>query len=313
MRFFKIFLISLCFVPDLLHSNSQTDVTLTSLSAKRIMITQIISHPSLDLIVKGVVQTLEKNGCDPANITLKNAHGNIATAAQIAQKMVSEQPDIVIAISTPSAQTAQKALQGTSIPLVFGGVTNPLGARLVKSLEQPEALITGTVDLPQAEDQINLMLKFIPNLKTVGMVYNPSEPNTVYQLELFKIALAHKKINFVEATAAKTSDVKTAALSILSDVQAIFVANDNTVVSALQPLLKAADDANIPIFTSDPESVEKGALAALANDQEDVGRATGLIAVQILKGTSPASIPVQHLQTSKIYINEKTKQKLGLK
>ena len=310
MRIFKILSLSLLLI--LTKFNVFAAGAKASLALKKVMITQITSHPSLDLIVKGVVQELEKNGCVLANITVKNAQGNITTATQIAQKMASDQPDIIIAISTPSAQTAQKALQGMSIPLVFGGVTDPLGAKLVKNLPQPENLTTGTIDLPEADDQVDLMLKFIPNLKTVGLIYNPSEPNTVYQLDLLKAALAKKHLKFVEATAAKTSDVKTVTLSILSDIQAIFIANDNTVVSALQPLLKAAEEANIPVFASDPESVEKGALAALANDQEEVGRATGSVAVQILKGVNPASIPIQQLKTAKIYTNQKTKQKLSL-
>ena len=295
----------------LIHFYPCVHATPPSLSSKKIMITQFTSHPSLDLIVAGVIQELEKNGCASANIVLMNAQGNIATATQIAQKMASDQPDVVIAISTPSAQTVQKALQGTSIPLVFGGVTNPLGSSLIKNLEHPEAGVTGTVDLPNADDQVDLMVRFVPELKSVGFIYSASEANAVYQLTLLKSALQKKNIKFVEATASKTSDVKTAAVSLLNDVQAIFVANDNTVVSALQPLLKTAQDAQIAVFASDPESVKKGALAALANDQENVGRATGRMAVRVLEGVPLESLPVQQLEHAKIYINLKTKQKLN--
>ena len=284
----------------------------TSLQNKKIVISQIINHPSLDLIVQGVVDELQKQGCQKENISLKNAQGNIATSAQISQKIASDQPDIVIAISTPSAQTAQKALQDTSIPLVFGGVTDPLGAKLVKNLDKPEGLITGTIDLPYAKAQIQLMKRLLPSLKTVGLIYNPSESNTVYQLDRFKEALAQENLQFIEATAAKTSDVKTAVLSIVKEVEALFIANDNTVVAAIHPLLKAADEAQIPVFTSDPESVEKGALGAVANDQKAVGQATGSIAVQILTGTLPSSIPVKQIEITKTYINQKTKEKLGL-
>ncbi|MBL9029963.1 MAG: ABC transporter substrate-binding protein [Caedimonas sp.] len=279
---------------------------------KKIAITQIVKHPSLDLIAQGILKELKENGYDEANITQDNAQGNMTIAVQMAQKIVSQKPDLVIAISTPSAQTMQKALQGTRIPLVFGAVTDPLGAKLIKNLEKPEGLITGTIDLPSAEDQVALMQKMIPRLKTVGLVYNPSEMNSVFQLTQFKKALTLKNLKFTEATAVKTSEVQSAASSLLDKVEAIFIPNDNTVVSALQALLKVTNESKIPVFVSDPESVSAGALAGIANHQEQVGRETGKIAIRILKGEVAGSIAVKIVKASKAYMNEEAKKKLGL-
>ena len=279
---------------------------------KKIAITQIVKHPSLDLIAQGILKELKENGYDEANITQDNAQGNMTTAVQIAQKIVSQKPDLVIAISTPSAQTMQKALQGTQIPLVFGAVTDPLGTKLVKNLEKPKGFITGTVDLPSAEDQVALMQKMLPRLKTVGLVYNPSETNSVFQLTQFKKALTLKSLKFAEATAVKTSEVQSAVSSLLNKVEAIFIPNDNTVVSALQALLKVTNESKIPVFVSDPESVGAGALAGIANHQEQVGRETGKIAIRILKGEVAGSIAVKIVKASKAYMNEEAKKKLGL-
>lgn len=278
----------------------------------KIAITQIINHPSLDLIVQGIIAELKENGYDEANISQDNAQGDISTAVQIAKKIASESPDIVVAISTPSAQTMQKVLQGTKIPLVFGAVTDPLGAKLVKSLDKPEGFITGTIDLPSPNDQVALMEQMIPSLKTVGLIYNPSEPNSVFQLNQFKKVLEQKGLKFVEAPASKTSTVQAAATYLSDKVEAIFIPNDNTAASALQSLLKAAMEARIPLFASDPESVREGAFAGLANDQEKVGRETGKIVVRILKGEAPGSIPLQTVKISKVYTNEDARKKLGL-
>jgi putative ABC transport system substrate-binding protein len=278
---------------------------------KNIAITQITKHPSLDLIVQGILSELKKNQYDKAYISQDNAQGDIPTAVQIARKIASQSPDVVVAISTPSAQTMQKALQGRNIPLVFGAVTDPVGAKLIKNLDRPEAFITGTIDLPPVEQQILLIQEMVPHLKSVGLIYNPSEPNSVFQIELFKKELAQKKIKFIEAVAPKTSLVQAAAAYLSNKVEAILIPNDNTVASALQSLLKVTMEAGIPLFASDPESVKEGALAAVANDQEGIGRETGKLVVRLLKGEDPRSIPVQVVNIAKVYVNQETKRKLN--
>lgn len=309
LNFVRILLLILCSCTPFLFA---TEASVVDKKQAKIAITQIIKHPSLDLIAQGVIAELKENGYDEANISQDNAQGDIPTAVQIAQKIASESPDIVIAISTPSAQTMQKVLQGTKTALVFGAVTDPLGAKLVKNLEKPEGFITGTVDLPSPEDQVKLMQEMVPSLKTVGLIYNPSEPNSVFQLNQLKKVLEQKGLKFVEAPASKTSTVQTAATYLSDKVEAMFIPNDNTVASALQSLLRVAMEARIPLFASDPESVKEGALAGLANDQEKVGRETGKIVVRILNGEAPGSISVETVKISKVYINKETRKKLGL-
>ena len=279
----------------------------------KIAIAQIIKHPSLDLIVEGLVEHLKEEGYGEAQISYYNAQGDLSLAVQGAQSIASERPDLVVAISTSSAQTLKKALKGSNIPLVFGAVTDPLGAKLLKTLEKPEGLITGTIDLPSPEDQVDLILNLVPGLKKIGLIYNPTESNSVFQLEGFKEVLKAKGIEYVEVPASKTSLVHSAATSLLGqDVEAIFFPNDNTVASALHSLLKMTMEAKIPVFASDSESVKEGALAAVANDQKEVGKETGKIVVRLLKGASLHDVPVQKVRLSKSYINEETKKRLGL-
>lgn len=280
----------------------------------RLAITQIVEHPSLDAIRKGIIDELAAHGYTARNleITFDNAQGNIAVAAQIAQRFVHLFPDVIVAISTPSAQTVVNAVKDTRIPVVFGAVTDPVAAKLVSSLDQPDPKITGTIDLPPTEDQLNFIQEILPDIKTLGVLYNPGETNTVLQVsEIHKVAKA-LGLRVIEATPTKTSEVSSAATSLAAKVDALLIPNDNTVVSALESVLRSASYKNIPVFTSDPDSVKKGALAALANDQYRVGRATGKIVSHILSGQPPPTVPIRAVQIAKRYVNQKTADKLGL-
>lgn len=280
----------------------------------RVAITQIVEHPSLDAIRKGIIDELEKHGytSDNLQITYDSAQGNIATAAQIAQRFVASFPDAIVAIATPSAQTAVNAVKGSQIPVIFGAVTDPISAKIVASLEKPTNNVTGTIDLPPTKSQLDFVKEVYPNLKKLGVLYNPGETNNVLQVAEIKKYADSLGIEIIESTPTKTSEVSAAAKSLIAKAEAILLPNDNTVVSALESVLKAAAEGAIPVFTSDPDSVRKGALAAIANNQYDVGRATGKIVAHILSGERASSIPVQAVQISKRYVNKNTAQNLGL-
>lgn len=280
-----------------------------------VAITQIIQHPSLDAIRQGILDELKDQGfVEGKNLRVlyESAQGSIPTAIQIAQNFVSHAPDVCVAIATPSAQAMIKAARPEGIPLVFGAVTDPVSAGIVKSLDEPSPGVTGTIDLPPAKKQIKFAQAFIPNLKRLGVLYNPGESNTVAQITGIKREAETLGLEVLEATVAKTSDVTVGAFHLVEKAQAIFVANDNTVVAALEALLRVADQHNIPVFVSDPESVERGALGALANDQYGVGRETGQLVARILKGQSPETIPVLQVQTTKTYVNNDVAKRLGL-
>src|SRR3990167_2675479 len=116
-----------------------------------VAITQITQHPSLDQIRQGILDELKEEGVLKAmkiQVIYDNAQGNITTAVQIAQKFAGLNPEVVVGITTPSAQTIHSALKDKEIPLVFAAVTDPVGANLVKDLDHTQENVTGTVDLP---------------------------------------------------------------------------------------------------------------------------------------------------------------------
>ncbi|MBM3468499.1 MAG: ABC transporter substrate-binding protein [Alphaproteobacteria bacterium] len=277
-----------------------------------VAITQIVPHPSLDLIRKGIEEELKDQGliCD---IHFENAHGNIGTATQIAQKFASQKPDIIIPITTPSTQAVYAAASARLIPVVFAAVNNPVSIKLVPSMDKAGKGVTGVSDMPPISDQIQLIREILPLTKRVGVIYNPGESNSVDLLEIFEKELRQNGMTLTRATAATMLDVGTAAKSLAENVDVIYIPNDNTVVAALESLLKVAQENEIPVFCADPESVKQGCLAAAAHSQYDLGRQTGKMAARVLKGENIQTLPVERPQSVELSLNQGTAQKLKIK
>lgn len=276
-----------------------------------IAITKITSHPSLDLIEKGILDVLKK-AYPQAKITLNNAQGNITIAAQIAQKFAALDPTLVVPITTPSAQTMTKAFRGKSTPLVFSAVTDPIGASLLKSLDESTATLTGVVDQPPVKETVKIMLKVAPKLKSVGVIYNAGEANSEFQVAAFRLAAEAAGLSVREVPVAKVSDIQMATASLASDVGAIFLPNDNLVISSLESIIKIAHQKSIPVYASDPESIGRGAFVALAVDQYDIGKATGELVLQVLESGSAEDHPPILLNKPHFYVNESVAKYLGV-
>lgn len=278
-------------------------------------LTQIVQHPSLDEIRRGILDELSQQGFQDGKtfrVIYDNAQGSPVTATQIAKKFASLSPDVIVAITTPSAQTVLAATRGLHIPIVFGAVTDPVSAKLVKSLKDTGGLITGTTDLPPCKAQIDLIQKSVPHIKTLGTLYNPGEANNVFQIGLLKIAAHTAGITVIEKTVTRASEVSSATQALMGKVEAILLLNDNTVISAFESLLAVTNEFKVPVFTSDPDSVKRGAVAAVANDQYDVGRRTGALVARVLRGESPRTIAVTAVHVEKLYFNSKASKKMGM-
>lgn len=146
---------------------------------KKVAITAIVEHPALDAVRKGVIDELAAEGyVEGKNLQLdfQSAQGNTATAGQIAKKFAGSNPDVVVTIGTPSAQSM--VASSSSIPIVFAAVTDPVAAKLVPSWEASKTNVTGVSDKLPLQPQIDLMKKTVPNLKSVGYVYSPGEVNS---------------------------------------------------------------------------------------------------------------------------------------
>ncbi|WP_392565988.1 ABC transporter substrate-binding protein [Utexia brackfieldae] len=282
----------------LLSSTTQAD------EVKHVAITAIVEHPSLDNIRRGIIDELAAQGYVMGQnliIDFKSAQGSSATAAQIAKQFAASKPDVIVPISTPSAQAV--AATTKTIPIVFAGITDPVAAKLVKDWNPSKTNITGVSDALNLAPQIALMLKLKPNLKTVGYVYSPGEINSTAVLNNLQQALSQHNIQVLAVPAQKTSDVAPAARSLKGKADLIYTTTDNNVVSAYEALVKTAIEGKIPLIASDPDSVERGAAVALAIGYYNFGRQTGKVVVRILQGEKPGDIAPTISSSTELVVN----------
>ena len=156
---------------------------------KTVAITAIVEHPALDAVRDGVKKGLADLGYaegTDVTFTYESAQGNPATAAQIARQLVGAAPAVIVAISTPSAQAVVAATK--DIPVVFSAVTDPVAAGLVASVDQPGANVTGVSDMAPVGDHLSLIREITPDVKRLGVPYNPGDSNSVSTLAALKTA-----------------------------------------------------------------------------------------------------------------------------
>ena len=285
-----------------------------ALQAKTVYVatTAIVEHPALDAVRYGIKEVLNENGYSGDNLkfTFESAQGQPVIAAQIARKIVGNEPDVIVAIATPSAQAIVSASK--TIPVVFSVVTDPLGAKIVSSLTQPGGNVTGLSDMINAKQQLSLLKEFVPGLKKLGVPYNPGEPNSVSIIKALKTAAIDMGITIVESAAPKSSDVMIAAKQLVGKADAIYCPTDNTIISALESVIKVGIDAQVPVFASDTDSVVRGAIAAIGHNHHELGRQTGEIVVRILRGEKPGSIDVKVAQGTELFVNPKMAALMGI-
>lgn len=280
---------------------------------KSVAVSSIVEHPALDAIRDGVREVLTEAGyVDGKNLRwqYQSAQGNTSIAAQIARKYIGDKPDVIVAISTPLAQTV---VAGTkTIPVVFSAVTDPVVAKLTPSWEASGTNVTGVSDMLDLNKQVDLILRIIPGAKRVGMVYNPSEANSVTVVKNMQQMLERRGMSLVTAAAPRSVDVGSAARSLIGKVDVIYTSTDNNVVSAYESLVKVGQDAKIPLIASDTPSVQRGAVAALGVNYKDLGRQTGRIVLRILNGEKPGDIKPQTSDKIELHLNPTAAQKQGV-
>ena len=258
----------------------------------KIGIAKIVQHIALDSVEQGIVDVLNENGVN-ATFDLQNANGDTNTAAQIAMKYRDEGVDVAVGIATPVALALANTI--TDIPVVFGTVTDPLGAGLVSTLDHGERNITGMSDAIPTEQHIALF-KQLTGIKTLGYIYTSNEANSVSSLELVKKGCEQAGLSLVTQAITNSSEVKQAAEAIINRVDGLYLTTDNTVFSALSSVKEVFGEAKKPIFSGDVTGAQDGGcVIASGFNYYKAGRATGEMVLKILNGEKPENIPVRFM------------------
>lgn len=279
----------------------------------RIGLTYIVEHPAIDAVHEGVVDGLASAGYEDGKtieIITRSAQGSMATQAQIANEFSGLDLDLVIAISTPSAQALKNAMKDK--PVIFAAVTDPVGAGLLTSMAEPGGSVTGTSDQQPYPPILELIGKLVPGARTIGVIFNPGEANSASQVEALKAAAAAYDMEIVESPAAQSTLVGDAAASLVDRVDVILLPTDSTVVSVVESIVTVGRKAQLPVFASDTGSVERGALAALGFNYYEMGKLTAQMTDKVLKGENPGEIPAQVPQNQDLYLNAASAKAMGV-
>lgn len=278
-------------------------------------IVQLVEHAALDAANKGFVEGLASKGYkEGQNIAYdrQNAQADQSNLQNIAHRFVNNKVNLICAIATPAAQTVANVT--SDIPIVATAVTDYKAAKLVKDNTKPGTNVTGTTDMNPVEQQLDLLLKLVPNAKSVGTIYCSSEVNSQLQIDILKKAAAAKGVTVKEATVSNVNDIQQAARSLLGKVQAVYVPTDNVLASAMPTLISVTEEAKLPVICGEGGMVKAGGVATLGVDYYKLGFQAGEMAADILGGKSkPADMAIQAQKEFKAMVNVKEAEKIGLK
>ena len=268
----------------------------------KIGVTVIVSHPALESDQEGFEKAIAEAGLE-AEYDYQNAQGDMANATTIAQKFKNDELDLVHAIATPTSQAAVKVIKNH--PIVYSSVTDPVDAGLVKTMGPSGTNVTGISDAWPIERQIELYHQMLPSAKKWGTIYNAGDANSVKSISWTRDAMKKFGLELVEVTISNSAEVYTGAQTLVGRVDAIYITSDNTVVSALESVVKVANNKKIPLFGGDTTTVEKGMIAAYGLNYFQVGYSAGKKAVLVLKGQDPGTVPSGLTENLSLWLNLK--------
>lgn len=277
---------------------------------KTIGIVQLVEHDALDAANRGITDALKERGVT-MEIDRQNAQADQSNLRNIAQRFVSHNYPLIFAIATPAAQTVANAMSTT--PIVATAVTDFAVAKLVKDNNKPGTNVTGSSDMNPIAAQTELLLKLVPNAKTVGTIYNSSEINSQLQIDILRKELEKHGVALAEATISSVNDIQQAAQSLVGKVDVMYVPTDNVVASSMPTLYRVTQAAKLAVVAGEAGMVRSGATATVAVDYYNLGKIAGNMGADILEGKAkPQDMPIRYQTEFKVVLNEPVVKELGL-
>lgn len=288
----------------LLAACSQSGDKTSSKEVPQIGILQYVEHESLTAARKGFEKGLAEEGYkdgEDIKIAYENAQGDQANLQSISEKLVSDN-DLVLGIATPAAQSLVTASSDT--PILFTAVTDPVSAKLVKTMKTPDGVATGTSDMSPVDEQVKLIQKVLPNAKKVGIMYTTSERNSEVQVEEAEKLFKKADIKVIKKGISSTNDVQDTAKSLMKDVDLIFVPTDNIIASAIPILRDLSKESKVPVVGGSADMVGEGLLFSYGPDYEKLGEQTAKMAVKVLEGEDVSKLSAQYPEALNVAVND---------
>lgn len=276
-------------------------------------VNQLVQHDALDASRQGFIEGLKEKGFEEGKnlkIDYQNAQGDMAIAKTISDQFVTSKVDMIFAIATSSLQASYNATK--DIPIVFTAVTDPIDAGVANSWESSGTNVTGTSDMVSMEEQLDLLTELVPDIKTLGVIYNSSEANSLAQVQELKKEAEKRNIDIKEISVTTVNEINQNLSAALGSIDALYAPTDNTVASAYDLVGNLCINKNIPILCGEEAGVSKGGLCSIGIDYFKLGKEAGYKAAEILNGKAPIDIEISTLSDMSITINTDVVEKLNI-
>lgn len=285
----------------------------------KVGIVQYVDDASLNQITENIQKELDAKGkelgCtfDYKDYTM-NGQADSTVLGQMATELVNDKVDAIVPIATPTAVIMQSATEDNKIPVVFAAVSDPVGAKLVNSMDAPGANITGVSDQFNTEDVMKLILAAKPDAKKIGLLYDKSQDSSTSSIAAAKDFCKKNGLEVDEKTGTTNDEISLAADSLISDkVDAVFTPSDNTVMTAELSIYEKFADAKIPHFGGADSFALNGAFCGYGVNYADLGKETADMVVDIIaNGADPASTPVKTMENGIATVNTDIAGQIGL-
>lgn len=290
-------------------NNKTTEAVKDDSAEYTVGIIKYMDQISLDEAREGFIEELEKEGINVKYID-KSENGDVSLTTQVPQKMIAEDVDLIYAIATPAAQGAKNVVK--DIPIVFSAVTDPVGAGLVDSIENPGKNVTGVSDYIDPQGQVESFLKLYPDTKTFGVLYNTSEQNSLVQVDELEEKLKDMNLNIEKVGVPNVNDIPQAMTSLTQKSDALFALTDNMVANAAPVVSEILLKNNMPSISAEEGQVKNGLLMSEGVNYREHGAQAARLAIKILKGEDTKNLPVEYNEKNIKKVNEKTAKALNI-
>ncbi len=292
-------------------SKSGVDAGKSTPARKRIAIVYIAPHELINQIISGFKQRVtEELGTDNVEFFEMHASGDSTHFAATVRAAIGRQPDVLAPITTPIAQIALKEAP-PSLPVCFLGITDPIGAGLVPSLDHP-GKCTGVSDLAPFGATLDFMRQIVPSVKTLGMPYSPDEQPALFARDQVTALAAAHGIRVDARPVVSKDDLPALIRELVRSSDALLIGSDNGMFEAAPVIVKTALDSRKPVFAGDSTSIKAGAVGGYTVDYSDVGRQGGSLAVRVLRGEKAGDIPIVVLKSGVLELNAQSASQLGI-
>lgn len=278
-------------------------------------IIQLVDHVALNAATEGFMESLKAELAAKGReveFDYKDGLNKSDIVMQSVSSFVAKDVDLIMANATSPLQAAYNATP--SIPILGTSITDYGSALNLEFKEGKSGCnVSGTSDLADIQDQIELMLSLLPKKPNqVGILYCSGEPNSKFQVEKAKSILESKGITVKMHSFAQPENLPTAVNSCLND-EAIYIPTDNTVAKSTSIVRSTLGPAKIPVFTGESGICSGCGFATLSIDYTAIGKITGKMAAEILTGEKDiTTYEIQYDKNPKKMYNKAICEELGI-